>query len=254
MSGFEATRWDIVRGAGSRSESGRAALESLCRAYRSPVLAYVRSRGYSGADAEDLTQAFFAHFLESGWYVGADPRHGRFRALLLTVLRRFLSDAHSATQALKRGGGCRIESTDFDTAAAGVDESTPEREFERAWARMVLNTAFRRLRAEARHAGKLSLFDALGDFLVERPDRSDYAIVAATLGLKPNTLAVAVRRMRLRLHELVEEELRGSATDDAPSVREYRLVCSVLRQDEWRSPAARHRHAGVPLASGTTAC
>lgn len=254
MSGFESTRWDIVRGAGSGSLPARVALESLCRAYRPPVLAYVRSRGYSGADAEDLTQAFFAHFLESGWYIDADPRHGHFRAFLLTVLRRFLSDARSATHALKRGGGYRTESTDFDNTAAGADESTPEREFERACARMLLNTAFRRLRIEARQAGKLPLFDALSDFLVERPDRSDYARVAATLGIKPNTLAVAVRRLRLRLHELVEEELRGSSTEDAPSVHEYRLVCSALRQDGWRSPVPRRARAGRPGRKETSVC
>lgn len=242
MSGFESTRWDIVRGAGAGSTDGRAALESLCRAYRPPVLAYVRSRGYNTDDAEDLTQAFFTHFLEHAWYVDADARYGRFRAFLLTVLRRFIGDARGKAIALKRGGGFRMESTDAEHAEPLADESTPEREFERACARVVLNTAFERLRAEAEQAGKLRLFDALSDFLVERPDRHDYARVAEALGIRPNTIAVAVRRMRLRLRELIEEELDGPRMEGAERNSAYLLVSSVMQQDGWPA-AALHRHA-----------
>jgi DNA-directed RNA polymerase specialized sigma24 family protein len=39
-------------------------LEEHCRAYWFPLYAYVRRRGHSKEDAEDLTQAFFVAFLQ----------------------------------------------------------------------------------------------------------------------------------------------------------------------------------------------
>lgn len=38
----------------------RAALAKLCQTYRYPLYAYVRQRGYSPHDAQDLMQEFFA--------------------------------------------------------------------------------------------------------------------------------------------------------------------------------------------------
>src|SRR4249919_4020426 len=63
---FATTRWSLILDA-RQAETSRSALEEICRAYRAPVLAYVRRHGYSPADAEDLTQDFFARFLERRW-------------------------------------------------------------------------------------------------------------------------------------------------------------------------------------------
>jgi len=58
---FVTTHWSVVLKAG-RSDAPQAqdALEKLCQTYWHPLYAYVRRRGHSPADAEDLTQAFFA--------------------------------------------------------------------------------------------------------------------------------------------------------------------------------------------------
>ena len=62
---FATTHWSVVLAAGEReSPEAAAALEKLCRAYWRPIYTYVRRRGHPPAEAEDLTQAFFAHFLE----------------------------------------------------------------------------------------------------------------------------------------------------------------------------------------------
>ena len=95
MSKFQTTRWSLIVAARDSPSQARTALEQLCRAYRPPVLAFVRRSGYAPADAEDLTQAFFLRFLERGWYAEADPDRGRFRTLLLVSLRNFLHDQHA---------------------------------------------------------------------------------------------------------------------------------------------------------------
>lgn len=58
MSRFDTTRWSLVLQARAEEPVARSALETLCRAYRPPVLAYVRSRGYTPDRAEDLVQGF----------------------------------------------------------------------------------------------------------------------------------------------------------------------------------------------------
>jgi RNA polymerase sigma-70 factor (ECF subfamily) len=217
MSRFETTRWSLVIAARGADVRSQRALGSLCRTYRTPVLAYIRSRGDAREDAEDLTQAFFTRFIEHGFHERADPARGRFRAYLLTALQRFLNDAHDRRQALKRGGRTKTLSLDSvshsDPDAVESDDDSPERAFDRAWAKAVLQSAMRKLRREAKAAGKIELFDQLWEFVVERPDDADYARVATALNLRRNTLAVAVHRLRNRLRELVYSELAETAAD-----------------------------------------
>ena len=205
----------------------RAALEALCRSYRPPVLAYVRSRGYPPEAAEDLVQGFFERFLDHAWHATAERERGRFRAYLLTMLKRYLSSSEIEAHARKRGGDVRIESLE-ETHAAGSDEETPERTFERVWAITVLTHALARLREEATAAGKRELFDALHEFLVERPDEADYARAAERLKLRRNTLAVAVHRLRARLRELIEDELAETTTAPNELDEELREMRSAL--------------------------
>lgn len=211
MSRFETTRWSLVLGAAGEPQQARAALDTLCRTYRRPVFAYIR-RHVSGSDAaEDLTQAFFLEFVEHAWHARADPARGRFRAYLLTAVRRFLVDQHVATRRLKRGAGVVFESIDADGAGDVAGSDDPEAAFDRDWALAVLDAALARLRDEAEAAGKLALFEHLREFLTERPADADYERTAAALGLRRNTLAVAVHRLRHRLRELVRAEIGETA-------------------------------------------
>ena len=223
MSGFATTRWSLILDARTGPEAGRVALEQICRDYRQPVLSYVRRHGYAAPDAEDLTQDFFARLLEQGWHARADPSRGRFRSFLLTALRRFMSDARDSASAQKRGGGQQRVSADqaFATLAAPGNES-PEQAFTRYWMKTVVERATRKLEAEARAAGKQELYAQLNGFLGESPDPSAYRELGARLGLRPNTIAVGVHRLRQRLRELVREELLQTVTDAAALDEELR--------------------------------
>jgi RNA polymerase sigma-70 factor (ECF subfamily) len=225
MSHFHTTRWSIVLQATGNGQDARAALESLCRTYRAPVLAFIRGRGYRNDVAEDLTQSFFASFLEREDYAAANPARGRFRAYLLTAIRHFLVNSAETANTAKRGGRVSFESIDEvadENSALSATGETPEAAFEQAWALVILNAALRRLRDEARLADKLELFDQLRDFLIEVPDDDDYARVAARLGMRRNTVAVSVHRLRLRLRELVQEEVAQTAADRAGLETELR--------------------------------
>lgn len=218
MDRFATTQWSLVRRAGGADGEGRDALDRLCRTYRPPVLAYVRAH-YRGEDAEDLTQAFFAHLLEQRLPERADRDRGRFRAFLLTSLKNFLAGSLARERTLRRGGG---------TLRVDVDERLPDGEhgpeqaFEAEWARTVLREAFAALQSEARDAGRGELFAALSPFLTEAPDDDDYARIAETMGLRRNTVAVAVHRLRARLQDLVRELVADTTSDARDAEHELR--------------------------------
>lgn len=228
MGRFDTTRWSLVLQAQGEPDGSRCALETLCRTYRPPVLAYVRKRGYAPDAAEDLTQAFFARFLERASYSSADPDRGRFRTFLLTMLKRFLIDAELEAGAVKRGGNVRFVSIDEAGPRVEAIADTPERAFERDWARAILHAALARLRSEAEAADKLALFEYLSEFLIEPPDEADYARVAAKLDLRRNTLAVAVHRLRHRLRELVRDEIAETTADREHMEQELRAMRGSL--------------------------
>ncbi len=104
--GFAPTRWSIIAAArdGGTPEA-RQALAQLCEGYWYPLYAYIRRRGHSPEQAQDLTQEFFACLLERDWLGAADPAKGRFRAFLLACCKNFLANEHDHAGAQKRGGG-----------------------------------------------------------------------------------------------------------------------------------------------------
>ena len=102
---FATTEWSLVLAAGdSHAPGSREALSSLCRIYWYPVYAQIRYRGQDSEGAKDLTQGFFAEFLEKRSLKLADPQRGRFRAFLKTSIDHFLSHERQRAGALKRGG------------------------------------------------------------------------------------------------------------------------------------------------------
>jgi hypothetical protein len=134
---FKTTHWSVVLSAGHDSESvARQALEQLCQAYWFPLYAYVRRQGQAPDDAQDLTQEFFARFLERGAFARADRERGRFRTYLLTSLKRFLQEEWRRANRQKRGGGMTFvplagEDAENRYAAEPRDELSPDLLYDR---------------------------------------------------------------------------------------------------------------------------
>ena len=227
MSRFQTTRWSLIAAARDHPSQARSALEQLCRAYRPPVLAFVRHSGYATADADDLTQAFFLRFIERGWYGEADRERGRFRSLLLTALRRFLLDQRDAEHAAKRDVACTVALDDLTQAPSAHGES-PEQAFTRVWMGTVIGNAYAKLQAEWERAGKREQFIQLAALLGERADSTELHALAARLELRPNTLAVQTHRMRQRLRQLVRLELMQTVGSSAALEEELAELRSAL--------------------------
>ena len=108
--------------------------------------------------ARDLTQGFFALFLERRDVEAVDPSRGRFRSYLLAAVKNFLANEKARALALKRGAGAVPLSLSFDDDSGlnfePVDERTPEDDFERQWALAILRRALERLREEQAARGR----------------------------------------------------------------------------------------------------
>ena len=124
---FATTHWSVVLAAGeSESPEAAAALEKLCRTYWRPVYIYVRRRSHPPAEAEDLTQAFFAHFLERKLLTVVDRQRGRFRTFVLHACEYFLAKQWRDATRLKRGGVQKVISLDAaaaDSKSGGANDS-----------------------------------------------------------------------------------------------------------------------------------
>ena len=232
--GFATTHWSVVRAAGERgSPAASAALEYLCRTYWFPLYAYVRRLGCEAADAEDLTQEFFARLLAGEFIARADPAKGRFRAFLLSGIKYVLSDERDRAGRLKRGAGAHVISLD-DTAAEEryrlepADTLTPERLFEQSWVRALLETAGRRLRDEYVSAGKGDLYDALKDFRLDAAEQPSYGDVAVRLGQSESAVKSAIWRLRQRHQQLVREEIAHTVDADVDVEDEIRELLQII--------------------------
>jgi hypothetical protein len=63
---FQTTHWTVVLQAGKAEsdEAARKALAAFCEAYWPPLYTFLRRRGYSQADAQDIVQGFFEHLFQ----------------------------------------------------------------------------------------------------------------------------------------------------------------------------------------------
>lgn len=231
---FCTTRWSVVLQAG-RSEEERAteALEQLCRTYWYPLYAYVRRRGYAPADAQDLTQGFFASLLERRDLAGVAPEKGRFRTFLLSALGHYLANEWRRGQRQKRGAGQATGSFDALPAeeqyrAEPAAPEAPEAMYDQRWAWTVLEQAKDRLRDDYARGGRGDLFGALEPLLSGDTAGRSRAEMASELGIGLGALDVAVHRLRRRYGKCIRAIIAETVCDPEEVDAEIRHLRSVL--------------------------
>jgi RNA polymerase sigma-70 factor (ECF subfamily) len=198
---FPQTRWTIVSAARGQGELAHRALNELCSLYWLPVYTFARRRGHSSADAEDLTQGFFAELLSRGSLLTVEKEKGRLRTFLLKALTRHMCNEHEKSCAAKRGGGMPVLSLDIDRAERGFvaepgHSVTPELEFERQWALQLLDEALAEVRADARRNQREALFEDLKGIICLDAAMDGYDDIAARHALTEGAVKAAAHRLR----------------------------------------------------------
>ena len=236
MSGgfFPPTRASIVEAARSGDAGERArALETLAGAYWRPVYRHVRRKfGKEHEEATELTQDFFVELLERDLLGRFDPSKARLRTYLRVCVDGLVANEAKAAGRQKRGGAATHLSLDFDGArdelerAGTAQEGSPEREFEKEWARSVLALGLARLDAELAGRGKdvAGRLFAIYDLGAEGDPPPAYADLARRFEVSvtdvTNGLSLARREFR-RIVLALLREMTGSE-------EEYRIEARTL--------------------------
>lgn len=220
-----------ARGRDTRQRN--VALEQLCRTYWQPLYAYVRRRGNDPADAQDLTQEFFARLLAGESLDKIAPEKGRFRAFLLAAVKHFLANAHDRRMAARRGGGAAHLSLDTEEAEMRYQHAAPgalqpDRLFDRQWALTVLERALDRLRGEHNTPEKLRLFEGLKGALSADAVAVGYAALGRQLGMSEGAVKVAVHRLRKRYREMLKAEIADTVENPHQVAEELRSLMAAF--------------------------
>jgi DNA-directed RNA polymerase specialized sigma24 family protein len=216
------------------TESAQQALSGFCEAYWPPLYSFLRHRGFSSADAQDLVQSFFAHLLEQKTLTRADQRKGRLRTFLLGSLQNFLFDEYDRARALKRGGGRQVVS---------IEEHLPEAEaamlatahlsdagcYDLVWASTIVSRAWQNLRTAFVAEGKAEWLEELRPFVaggsVTAPNQEK---AAARLGVPIATLRTWLSRLRQRYRESLRMEVANTVSDPADVDQELHHLYQIL--------------------------
>ena len=239
---FLTTQGGLISASAQGSAEARAALEGLYCAYCYPVYAFIRRRGYGRPDAQDLTQEFFVHLLETGALGRADPRRGRFRSFLLGALEHFLAHAAERAAAQKRGGGCQMVWLDDETAESQYQLAAPqaitaEALFDARWALTLLERALASLRHQYASDQKEAVFEALKEFVApgDSGPESSYETAAHALGVGVGTVKTLIHRLRKQYLALVREEVARTVADPADVDDELRALIAAFIAVRGRS-------------------
>ncbi|GAB3515354.1 hypothetical protein [Pseudoxanthomonas daejeonensis] len=230
---FADTRWSVVREAlGGNHALARPALLELCLQYWSPVYTYLRRCGHPPATAADICVAFFEDLLRSPALLEPAGAHVRFREFLLEALHRFLDTDWRDTA--ERGqepavapplGAAELESRHRQEPGT----LRPAHAFQRSYALALIEGAYRRLQREASQAGREAMFEALAPYLGAEAEPGALELIAQRLGTRPLVLSLALKRLRQRFQELVEEEVAQTVGSDADTVQERMDLLAILR-------------------------
>ena len=229
---FPPTRWSVVAGLDEESAKPEA-LANLCQAYWVPIYGFIRARGKSREDAEDLTQGFFSQVVEKELFAVADRERGKMRTFLLGVLKHFLSGEHDKANAQKRGGGTLVVEMDFQeaedhfaiSANSGLD---PAQRYDQQWALALLANVLEELRLEYSHNERSELFEKLHPVLTGQSLVGGYEAAADDLGISANAVTIAVYRLRQRYRTLLCERISRTVASPDEIDEEIVYLCELF--------------------------
>jgi len=231
---FQSTLWSVVlRAREGNTAERRAALERLCEIYWPPLYAYLRRKGRSRDDAQDMVQGFFTYVLERALVDRADPGRGRFRNFLLKVLENWLAGEHRKSRAQKRGGGRSTLSFDF-TVAGSVEHvepeagDSPEDAFNRSWALTVLKEALELLKSEYEARGMGPHYEAFCAHISGGPERPTHEALSTALNCSLGDVNALLSASRRRLRELVRSVLRETVEAESEVDQEVDGLFRIL--------------------------
>jgi RNA polymerase sigma factor (sigma-70 family) len=221
---FPSTQLSLLEAVSGPGAVPNEALERVAALYWKPVCRFVRLKfRKEQADAEDLTQEFFATALKRDLFRRFDPARASFRTYLRIAVEHFAANEHAAAQRLKRGGGVAFEPVEtLDVAGGG----SPEEIFEQEWRRQVFALALDDLKAHCEAAGKRVQWEVFEAYDLTGEARPSYGELAARQGIAETSVTNYLAWARRILRGFVEARLRGVTAGEVELRQEMRSLWS----------------------------
>lgn len=235
---FPTTDWGLLADMRDATPTfKRAALDILIRRYWRPVFSFLRYSGHDEESAKDLTQSFFAEWIENDVFSKADERQGRFRSFMLTCLKRFVSNEHRAENARKRKPEAGLLSLDelMDNTELPFQPTggmTPDMIFDRTWAVEVVRRVLQQLERECLATGKAAHYDIFARRIINpilhgEPEPS-LAELAKEHGLDEKQAANHLLTAKRAYRRLMEQEIRLYTVAESEVAEEVRTIFRIL--------------------------
>jgi DNA-directed RNA polymerase specialized sigma24 family protein len=233
------TEWTLIaRLQHGDEQEARRALNDLCAQYHYPLYCYLRRRGHSHHDAQDILHEFLAKMLRNQAFANANAERGRLRCMLLVSLQRFTASWHRA----QSHRDLEISSEDLpslETAAQRyqaeqfTEQDTPDRVFDRKWTLELLSASLRRLGEDYERRGKGELFQILCPALIHGGSLrgEDPETLAARANLSPGALRVAFSRLLVDYREALRLEILETVSDPEAAKEEYHALRNRVTPD-----------------------
>jgi len=238
---FRKTLWTSILKAKDKASLGyQEALNYLVATYWKPVYFYIRRKGYNVENAKDLTQSFFAVFLEKDFLKSVERGKGRFRTFIIATLNRFLSKEREWLNAKKRGGSQIIQSLDFARAETEIhcepaDKETPEKILTRSWAQAILQQALENLKQNFNTEESRIYLDIFEYYLNAGKTPMDigatYKKMSEQFGISETDVRNYLHRVRRKYREYIKDEIRKYVTNEDGVEEEFQELFNILSEN-----------------------
>jgi len=195
-------------------------LSKVCELYWFPIYAFYRDDSKNHHDAQDLAQGFFKDLLERGDLTQFDVENGNFRAFLRKAARNFAMNKSKENRAQKRGSGKtpitidKVANKLYKRDKLGGE--TPENNYDRRWARALIDGVLDQLKEEFVKKKKEGEFTLLAPFMEPNFREVPMAKLAKALDISEPNVKVRIHRMRKRWGTLLRAKIAdtvGSMND-----------------------------------------
>jgi RNA polymerase sigma-70 factor (ECF subfamily) len=195
---FPTTAWSDVLVAGDLGHPERAErLNRLLALYWKPVYVYIRVAWKKPVeDAKDLTQAFFAHLLDTDTIARARAERGSFRSYLKASLKYFLINANRAAEVRKPVTALvslDARPEEFEQLGPAAPDETPESAYERQWCAGLMDASVGELHERLTREGKALYFEVFKAYVIEPEQTPGLAATGETQSGAPTYGEVAAR-------------------------------------------------------------
>jgi RNA polymerase sigma factor (sigma-70 family) len=225
---------DAARSADADARS--LALEILSAAYWKPIYKYIRLRwNRHPEDAQDLTQGFFAQFLERDLLARFDPQKSRLRTYLRLCVDSFVANEAKAASRQKRGGNAQhlalgVDSAEEELRGMVIDPATirdpesMEEFFEKEWIRALFSAALDDLRQLCQARDQPRAFLIFEAYDLDSHAQVSYEMLSQAHGISVTAVTNALSFARREFRRLVLERLKQICASDDEFNREARSL------------------------------